>query len=125
MDIQTYIKDVVSSQSSELSGTNKPLNEDNLLSALRERGLVDKVLQQMHFTNGATDLPFQEPHRPATHFINKEDDVRQTLQPKKSPIDPTRRYLYLQVNGGKAFLEHLNQDPSPLPGKVSFLLSSH
>lgn len=33
-------------------------------------------------------------------------------------VDPTRRYLYLQVLGGKAFLEHL-QDPEPLPGKVT------
>ena len=32
-------------------------------------------------------------------------------------IDPSRRYLYLQVLGGKAFLEHL-QEPEPLPGQV-------
>ena len=33
-------------------------------------------------------------------------------------VDPTKRYLYLQVLGGKAFLEHL-QDPEPIPGKVT------
>ena len=33
-------------------------------------------------------------------------------------IDPNRRYLYLQVLGGKAFLEHL-QDSEPLPGHSS------
>lgn len=32
-------------------------------------------------------------------------------------IDSTRRKLYLQVLGGKAFLEHL-QEPEPLPGHV-------
>ena len=33
-------------------------------------------------------------------------------------MDPTKRYLYFQVLGGKAFLEHL-QDPEPMPGKVT------
>ena len=41
-------------------------------------------------------------------------------------IDPTRRYLYLQVLGGKAFLEHL-QEPEPLPGQIcsTFTLCLH
>lgn len=41
-------------------------------------------------------------------------------------IDPSRRYLYLQVLGGKAFLEHL-QEPEPLPGQVcsTFTLFLH
>lgn len=41
-------------------------------------------------------------------------------------IDPSRRYLYLQVLGGKAFLEHL-QEPEPLPGQVcsTFTLYLH
>lgn len=40
--------------------------------------------------------------------------------------DTSRRYLYLQVLGGKAFLEHL-QDPEPLPGQVcsTFTLCLH
>lgn len=41
-------------------------------------------------------------------------------------IDPSRRYLYFQVLGGKAFLEHL-QEPEPLPGQVcsTFTLYLH
>lgn len=41
-------------------------------------------------------------------------------------IDPSRRYLYLQVLGGKAFLEHL-QEPQFLPGQVcsTFTLYLH
>lgn len=40
--------------------------------------------------------------------------------------DPSRRYLHLQVLGGKAFLEHL-QESDPLPGQVcsTFTLSLH
>ena len=39
-------------------------------------------------------------------------------------VDPTRRYLYLQVLGGKAFLEHL-QEGQPLPGQVTPNFSLH
>ena len=42
------------------------------------------------------------------------------------PFDPNKRYIYLQILGGKAFLEHL-QDPEPLPGRAtsSFNLYVH
>lgn len=33
-------------------------------------------------------------------------------------IDPKRRYLYFQILGGKAFLEHL-QEPDKVPGGIS------
>ena len=39
-------------------------------------------------------------------------------------VDPSKRYLYLQVLGGKAFLEHL-QDPEPIPGKVTSTFTLH
>ena len=39
-------------------------------------------------------------------------------------VDPTRRYLYLQVLGGRAFLEHL-QEPEPYPGQVTSTFSLH
>ncbi|GFS20157.1 centrosomal protein of 76 kDa-like [Elysia marginata] len=40
-------------------------------------------------------------------------------------IDPSRRYLYFNVQGGKAFLEHLNE-PDALPGqRVSAYFTLH
>ena len=39
-------------------------------------------------------------------------------------VDPTKRYLYLQIPGGKAFLEHL-QDPEPMRGKVTSTFTLH
>ena len=39
-------------------------------------------------------------------------------------VDPTKRYLYLQILGGKAFLEHL-QDPEPMQGKVTSTFTLH
>ena len=40
------------------------------------------------------------------------------------PIDPSKRYIYLQLLGGKAFLEHL-QDPEVFPGQVTSTFSIH
>uniref|UniRef100_A0ACB8FD57 Centrosomal protein of 76 kDa n=1 Tax=Sphaerodactylus townsendi TaxID=933632 RepID=A0ACB8FD57_9SAUR len=59
--------------------------------------------------------------KPSTHFVDRQPPVL-----KKTNIDPTRRYLYLQVLGGKAFLEHL-QEPEPLPGQMcsTFTLCLH
>ena len=40
-------------------------------------------------------------------------------------IDPTRRYIYMSIQGGKAFLEHL-EDPNSLPGqKVTTYFTLH
>ena len=44
--------------------------------------------------------------------------------PFAANVDPSRRYLYLQVLGGKAFLEHL-QEPESLPGQVTSALTLH
>ena len=40
------------------------------------------------------------------------------------PLDPNKRYLYLQICGGKAFLEHL-QDPEPIPGRATSMFKLH
>ena len=39
-------------------------------------------------------------------------------------VDPTRRYLYLQILGGKAFLEHLSENEA-FPGQPSATLTLH
>ena len=39
-------------------------------------------------------------------------------------MDPSKRHIYLQVLGGKAFLEHL-QDPEPIPGKPTSTFTLH
>ncbi|XP_058877680.1 centrosomal protein of 76 kDa-like isoform X3 [Acipenser ruthenus] len=55
------------------------------------------------------------------HFVDKEP-----AELKKPNIDPTRRYLYMQILGGKAFLEHM-QESELLPGQVcsTFTLYLH
>lgn len=39
-------------------------------------------------------------------------------------IDPTRRYVYFQIKGGKAFLEHIDES-DPMPGQVSSFFTFH
>lgn len=39
-------------------------------------------------------------------------------------IDPTRRYVYFQIKGGKAFLEHIDES-DPMPGQVSSFFMFH
>ena len=40
------------------------------------------------------------------------------------PVDPEKRYLYFQLLGGKAFLEHL-QDPEDIPGNIASTFTIH
>ncbi|XP_064164700.1 centrosomal protein of 76 kDa [Anguilla rostrata] len=116
MDIHGKIRDVLAETVRQEFGTgHRPLSEEDFMRALQHRGIVDEVMRDLHFSQEvpATEAgPSPATHKPATHFVDRE-----ATQLKKTNIDPTRRCLYLQVLGGKAFLEHL-QEPEPLPGQV-------
>ncbi|XP_034467299.1 centrosomal protein of 76 kDa isoform X1 [Hippoglossus hippoglossus] len=102
--------------------SHQSLSEADFLSALQNRGIIDDVMKDLHFNQEALmDAKKGSPPKRAPDFVDKE-----ITQLKKSNIDPSRRYLYLQVLGGKAFLEHL-QEPEPLPGQVcsTFTLYVH
>ncbi|XP_030639159.1 centrosomal protein of 76 kDa [Chanos chanos] len=123
MDIHGKIRDVLAETvRGEADPGRRPLTEEDFMAALQRRGIVDDVMKDLHFSS--VDLSKTEEgtaNKPATHFIDKD-----ITQIKKSNINPARRYLYLQVLGGKAFLEHL-QEPEPLPGQVcsTFTLYLH
>ncbi|XP_055083583.1 centrosomal protein of 76 kDa isoform X2 [Periophthalmus magnuspinnatus] len=123
INIHGKIREVLAETVREDSGiTNQPLSEKDFLHALQRRGIIDSVMKDLHFTQQrAAEVETQSPSRPATHFIDKDE-----MQLSKTNIDPCRRYLYLQIQGGKAFLEHL-QEPEPLPGQVcsTFTLYLH
>ncbi|KAI1894100.1 hypothetical protein AGOR_G00112350 [Albula goreensis] len=91
---------------------HRPLSEEDFMRALQRRGIVDEVMRDLQFSQEIPDAEPGPSPKPATHFTDKE-----VTQLKKTNIDPTWRCLYLQVLGGKAFLEHL-QEPEPLPGQV-------
>ncbi|XP_064803065.1 centrosomal protein of 76 kDa isoform X3 [Oncorhynchus masou masou] len=124
MNIHGKIRDVLAETVREdLDPGHSSLSEEDFLRALQRRGIVDDVMKDLHFSKEVpdTELGLQNSPKPATHFIDKDP-----TKLKKTNMDPARRYLYLQVLGGKAFLEHL-QEPEPLPGQVcsTFTLYLH
>ncbi|XP_030068263.1 centrosomal protein of 76 kDa [Microcaecilia unicolor] len=142
MDVHGRIREVLAETlREELGPESQHLSEEDLMKALRRRGIIDDVVKELNFLSepnspfinskeneqdisNKKEMLHQEvtstPKSP-THFVNKEPRVL-----KRTNIDPSRRYLYLQVLGGKAFLEYL-QEPEMLPGQVcsTFTLCLH
>ncbi|XP_076016712.1 centrosomal protein of 76 kDa [Genypterus blacodes] len=114
VDIHGKIREVLAETVREdQGGGQRAVSETDFIHALQCRGVIDDAMKDLHFVQEVpTDTGRGSPSKPACHFIDKD------LSPlRKTNIDPTRRNLYLQVLGGKAFLEHL-QEPEPLPGHV-------
>uniref|UniRef100_A0A3P9DHW7 Centrosomal protein of 76 kDa n=1 Tax=Maylandia zebra TaxID=106582 RepID=A0A3P9DHW7_9CICH len=110
MDIHGKIREVLAETVRDDQGpARRSLSEADFLRALQRRGIIDDMMKDLHFTQVAQ--LFGCSFRPIFQIAN---------------IDPSRRCLYLQVLGGKAFLEHL-QEPDPLPGQVcsTFTLYLH
>ncbi|XP_043543657.1 centrosomal protein of 76 kDa isoform X2 [Chiloscyllium plagiosum] len=119
MNIHETIREILGeSVQEELGVSSQTLSEADLIKALQRRGIVDDVMKELKFLTVKEDTSSS---KPAAHFIDKEP-----AELKKTSIDPTRRNIYLQVLGGKAFLEHL-QEPQPLPGQTcsTFTLFLH
>uniref|UniRef100_A0A1A8F5G6 Centrosomal protein of 76 kDa n=3 Tax=Nothobranchius korthausae TaxID=1143690 RepID=A0A1A8F5G6_9TELE len=126
MDIHGKIRELIAETLGEDQGSGRrSLSEADVLRVLQRRGIIDDVMKDLHFTQAplhytdvaqgtAPDAGLKPPPKPTTHFGVFNADV--PLH-KKTNVDPSRRYLHLQVLGGKAFLEHL-QEPEPLPGQV-------
>ncbi|KAK2191243.1 hypothetical protein NP493_55g07029 [Ridgeia piscesae] len=124
LDIQTHIRDVISETLNESNGKEESLTEDGVLRALKEKGIVDNLMQQLQLTS-TNGLPLNGlPVKKATHFVDKDEKFASSDAAAKTNIDPTRRYLYMQFLGGKAFLEHL-QETDALPGQVTSTFTLH
>nr|XP_042699052.1 centrosomal protein of 76 kDa isoform X4 [Chrysemys picta bellii] len=122
MDVHGRIREVLAETiREELAPEHQQLSAEDLMKALRRRGIIDDVMKELTFVTDMNDREMTSTPKPSTHFVNRQPPVLQ-----KTNIDPTRRYLYLQVLGGKAFLEHL-QEPEPLPGQIcsTFTLCLH
>ncbi|XP_055892466.1 centrosomal protein of 76 kDa-like [Biomphalaria glabrata] len=117
MDIQNQIRGVVSKMVPDKAGISNGVNEADVMNQLRQQGVVDEIMRHLQMNGNQNG-------KPATHFTDGTNHLNNPLA-KKANIDPTRRYLYLLVNGGRAFLEHL-EDPEALPGqKVSAYFTLH
>ncbi|XP_023185960.1 centrosomal protein of 76 kDa isoform X1 [Xiphophorus maculatus] len=123
MDVHGRIREVLAETIKHDQGSaHRPLSEGDFVRALQRRGIIDDVMRDLHFTQeSAPNIDAESPSKPADHHVDQD-----SMHLKKTNLDPSRRYLYLQVLGGKAFLEHL-QDSEPLPGQVcpTFMLYLH
>ncbi|XP_066539599.1 centrosomal protein of 76 kDa isoform X2 [Hoplias malabaricus] len=121
MDIHGKIRAVLAETlRAEGESGDRPLSEEDFLTALQRRGIVEEAMKELNFTNMA------EPQTDVDALNKSPPRVsdKGLTQLKTSTISPLRRYLYLQVLGGKAFLEHL-QEPEPLPGQVCSTFTLH
>lgn len=117
-DVQRRIREMLAETMREESAMQAgPMGEQEMLNRLKQRGVVDNILQQIQFEGGA-DL-----HRQATHFTDRETGFKQPPG-KKTNIDPGRRYLYLHIKSGKAFLEHIDENDGT-PGQVASYFTFH
>ncbi|XP_066481255.1 centrosomal protein of 76 kDa isoform X1 [Tiliqua scincoides] len=122
MDVHSRIREVLAETiREELAPQHQQLSEEDLMKALVRRGIIDDVMKELHFITNVNGEEMTSTPKLSTHFVDKQPAVL-----KKTNIDPMRRYLYLQVLSGKAFLEHL-QEPEPLPGQTcsTFTLCLH
>lgn len=101
------------------------LKEQNLLHLLNERGIVDDIMRSLEFQGlEEKQKTRNEQLQEHQHTVKEKLDVWVEGEKQKFPIDPNKRYIYLQILGGKAFLEHL-QEEEVYPGQVSSTLSLH
>ncbi|XP_004276018.1 centrosomal protein of 76 kDa isoform X1 [Orcinus orca] len=122
MDVHGRIREILAETiREELAPDQQQLSTEDLIKALRRRGIIDDVMKELNFVTDNVDQELPSSPKQPVGFTD-----RQSTLLKKTNIDPTRRYLYLQVLGGKAFLEHL-QEPEPLPGQAcsTFTLCLH
>lgn len=124
MDIHGKIREVLAETVRDDPGRkHQLLSEVDFLNALQRRGIIDDVMKELDFNNIGkhTGAGKGSSPRPLAHPADKK-----VSQLGNNNVDPSRRYLYLQILGGKAFLEHL-QEQEPLPGQVcsTFTLYLH
>ncbi|XP_059920673.1 centrosomal protein of 76 kDa [Gadus macrocephalus] len=118
MDVHGKIREVLSETLKDGLGYGPhTFSEGNFLQALQRRGIIDDVMRDLQFsqsiqqdTERSREKDF--PNKSAPHVAEKN-----RLPLNRMDIDVARRYLHLQVLGGKAFLDHL-QEPELLPGQV-------
>jgi len=103
-NIRDHIKNALSSaMSAPERSESQPVTEQEILDDLKRKGIVQSILGKLKFETPI----YNDQNKPATHKEVDEEIIKAKLT-EKAAVDPTRRYLYFQVLGGKAFLEHLN-----------------
>ena len=108
-----------------LGSSDRQPDETELLASLQAKGIVDDILRS---------LQLEEANRPLRDQLAAGDELLEAcsvcscedqqaapqnvaLAPKQPELHPHKRYLLVHVRGGKAFLEHINEeDDVSMPG---------
>ena len=68
MDVEAHIRSVMDEMMTD--GAEKmDLSETDMIEKLRNRGVVDEIMNHLHFSGGA------QASRPATHILDVDDQV--------------------------------------------------
>lgn len=92
MDIQSQIRDVLhESIRGDEAVQEGHIRGDDLLEALRQKGVVDDILRQLQFDSGGVHPGMQNgaltgAPKPATHFIDKDDKLTTAVNARRGEI---------------------------------------
>lgn len=141
-DINNAIRDVLTDYA-QRHPSSGPISRDNLIRELKNRGLIDSMMQNIQFGQPQQPSPRQRQSlttaRPTVNAVDTDQLVSIPLE--QVNFDANRRHLYLQFLNGKAFtgkdetneghpsmnlfLDYLNEPPSEnYPGYSSSSLAS-
>ncbi|CAF1278742.1 unnamed protein product [Adineta steineri] len=125
-DINSALRDVLSDYSQRHPNSG-PISRDHLIGELKNRGVVDSMMQNIQFGNQQPSprqrqsLPMTS--KPTASTVDTDQLVSVPLE--QVNFDANRRHLYLQFLNGKAFTDYLNEPQSEnYPGYSSSSLAS-
>jgi hypothetical protein len=102
-EINNAIRDVITDYASR-HPTSGPISRDNLIRELKNRGLIDSVMQNIQF--GQQPSPRQRQFSATTTkptVTTVDNDQLFSIPLEQVNFDAQRRHLYLQFLNGKAF----------------------
>ena len=104
------------------------LDETELLATLQAKGIVDDILSSLQLEETThIQPPLKDELSPGDGFLEvgsacsceDREPAAQSVHPtlKRMELHPHKRYLLVHVRGGRAFLEHINEEvDSSIPG---------
>nr|XP_039267473.1 centrosomal protein of 76 kDa-like [Styela clava]XP_039267474.1 centrosomal protein of 76 kDa-like [Styela clava] len=109
-NIQTQIKDVLAgSFNQERAGHDRTeISEGDIMEDLKRKGVVEEILQRLRY-----ESPIIAARTKPSIHKNLDEELIQAELKNKVAVDPTRRYIFIQILGGKAFIDHLNAPKYP------------
>ena len=111
-----------------LGTSDRQPDETELLASLHAKGIVDDILSSLQLEEAnrippplKEDLTREDGFLEAGSVCSCEDQqpVSQSVAPtcKRPELHPHKRYLLVHVRGGRAFLEHINEEgDTSMPG---------